>query len=78
MSGRDPYYDLVAAIDIAAPGIVLQRESLDAVADAYVAGGSVPLTNAQIVAIAGPLPPVPTSIPRIDKYSDEVREGFCP
>jgi hypothetical protein len=79
MNGPDPSYDLIAAIDRAAPGVVLQREIIDGCAAAYAAGGYVPLTDAQIVAVIGPLPVAPTSIPYRDKYSDDgsIPEECC-
>ena len=66
MSGPDPNYDLVAAIDTLAPGIVLQRDILDGCAAAYAAGGYRPLTAAQIVAVTGPLPAPLTRIKRME------------
>ena len=78
MIGPDPTYDLVGAIDMAAPGVVLQRAILDGCAAAYAAGGYKPLTIAQILAVTGPLPPVPVSIPRRDRYSDDGADfGGC-
>ncbi len=55
-------YDLIAAIDMLAPGVVLQRETLDGVATAYAVNGFQPLTQAQVIAVTGPLPVYPTSI----------------
>jgi hypothetical protein len=66
MTGPDPTYDLVAAIDTLAPGVVLQRADLDGVASAYAAGGFSPLTAAQVIAVTGPLPAVLTSIRRME------------
>jgi hypothetical protein len=64
MTRPDPSYDLIAAIDRYAPGLILQRAVLDGVAAAYVAGGYVPVTQAQVLAVTGPLPVAPTSLRR--------------
>lgn len=61
----DPSYDLIAAIDTLAPGIVLQRATLDGVAAAWAANGFQPLTQDQVVAVTGPLPIFPTTIRRM-------------
>lgn len=55
-------WDPIAAIDTLAPGVVLQRSILDAVVAAWIANNYQPLTQAQIIAITGPLPPFLTSI----------------
>ena len=59
-------YDLVAAFDSLAPGLVLQRADLDAVAAAYAANGFQPLTSAQMIAAVGPLPAPLTTIQQMD------------
>ena len=58
----DPNYDLLGAIDTLAPGIVCQRATLDGVAAAYAANGYRPLTQAQVIAVTGPLPAPLTSL----------------
>lgn len=62
-------YDLLAAFDTYAPGVILQRPILDALSTAWIAGGFKPLTAAQIAAIAGPLPPLVTSIRKLPEGS---------
>lgn len=78
MARPDPAYDLVAAIETAAPGVVLQRAIVDGCAAAYALGGYVPLTTAQIIAVTGPLPAPVTSIPRCDRYGDDAGFRCCP
>lgn len=51
MSGPDPNYDLVGALEAPALGYVIQREQLDAAAAQYAANGYTPLTSAQTAAI---------------------------
>lgn len=63
MSGSS-YYDLIAAIDLYAPGVILQREVQDGVAAAYEANLCTPVTEAQVLAVTGPLPVAPTELPR--------------
>ncbi len=63
-SAPDPQYDVLGAFDMWAQGVVLQRPILDALEAQYAANGFTPLTEAQVIAIAGPLPPYPTSLPR--------------
>lgn len=64
MSAPDPNYDVLSAFDTFAPGVVLQRATWDALNEQYAANGYTPLTQAQVVAIAGPLPTYPTTLPR--------------
>lgn len=59
-----PAADPVGLIDTLAPGVVLQRAILDAVAAASIAHGGT-LTQAQVIAITGPLPAPLTSIRRL-------------
>lgn len=63
MSAPVPY-DFIAAIEDAAPGIVVQREMIDAVAAAWLQNGRVALTAPEIVDLVGPLPDYPTGLPR--------------
>ena len=58
-------WDMLAAIDVAAPGIVVTRELLDAVAEAFAANDYQALTASEIVAIVGPLPSYPSGLVRI-------------
>lgn len=75
MTGPDPSYDLLAAFQQFAPGVVLQRSIEDGLATQYAANGYTPLTQAQVVAIAGPLPAYPTSLPRFADSNPEPRDG---
>lgn len=58
----DPNYDIVSALYAFAPGVEAQREIVDGLAAAYEAGGFVPLTEAQVLAVTGPLPAYPTGL----------------
>ena len=60
----DPTYDLISIFDTLAPGVVMQRQFLDGLAAAWALNGYKPLTQAQVVAVTGPLPTAPTSLPR--------------
>lgn len=50
-AAADPAYDLRAAIDVLMPGIVVQRNLLDAAAARYAAKGYVPLAAADVAGI---------------------------
>ena len=65
MTGPDPTYDLLACLQLA-PGVVLTQAVHDGLAAAYLAGGYVPLTQAQVLAVTGTPPAYPTSLPRCD------------
>jgi len=71
MSHPDPAYDLIAAIDLYAPGVILQQAVLDGVATAYAANGYRPVTQAQVLAVTGPLPAAPTELPRFADSNPE-------
>lgn len=71
MSAPDPSYDPIAAIDLYAPGVILQRAIQDAVAAQYVANGYTPVTQAQVLAIVGTLPVAPTALPRFADSNPE-------
>lgn len=49
-SAPDPKYDLAGALSNLLPGIVVQRQLLDAAAAAYAENGYQPLTEAEAVA----------------------------
>lgn len=50
-TAADPTYDLQSALAILAPGVVIQRQLLDAAAAHYAANGFTPITSGQVVAI---------------------------
>lgn len=75
MQAPDPSYDLLAAFQQYAPGVVLQRSIEDGLAVAYAAGGYAPLTQAQVLAVTGPLPIYPTSLPRFADSNPEPWQG---
>jgi hypothetical protein len=56
--------DYIALIEQYAPGVVVQREMIDALSLAYQLANFAPITSAQVLAIVGTLPVYPTSMPR--------------
>lgn len=60
-----PFYDLHQALYEFAPGIMLTADIEAALAAQYLANGYTPLTQAQVLAITGPLPAYPTGLVRI-------------
>jgi hypothetical protein len=63
-----PFYN---PVDYLPPGIVLQRDIQDGLNAAWVANGYQPLTPEQILAVTGPAPVFPTTLPRyIDSNPD--------
>lgn len=60
----DPKYDFRTALYAFAPGVLLTRDLEAALGAQYVANAYTPLTQAQVLAIAGPLPAFPTKLPR--------------
>lgn len=61
--GNSPY-DFRQALYAFAPGVVPTREVDAALAAQYAANGNTPLTQAQVLAITGPLPAFPAGLPR--------------
>ena len=69
LSAADLNYDFISAIELAAPGVVVQEADIDAVSLAWAINGFVALTSAQIIALVGPLPTSPDALPRFpDAY----------
>ena len=59
------------------PGIILLREQNDALWAAFAANGNVPLTSAQVLAITGPAPVYPTTLPLNDGFDGALAaDGF--
>jgi hypothetical protein len=58
-------YDPRAALYAFAPGLIMTRELESALVAQYATNGYTPLTQAQVLAITGPLPPVLTGIKRL-------------
>lgn len=56
-------YDPRAALYAFAPGILLTREIEQSLVERYEQKGNLPLNADDVLAITGPLPPIPTSIP---------------
>jgi hypothetical protein len=56
-AAADPEYDLIGVFDTLAPGIILQREILDAVYVAYAANGYKALSSPQVIAALQTEPP---------------------
>lgn len=61
-------FDPIAVIDILAPGVVLQREAIDAVWKAWAANGFQTLNQGQVIAAVGALPPSVTSMAYMEPY----------
>jgi hypothetical protein len=59
-AAANPNYDLPGAIETLAPGVVVQREMVDAVDIAYAANGYQALTSAQVIAALQTPPPSDT------------------
>lgn len=51
MATADPRYDLQGALTVLMPGVVIQRQLLDAAAAQYAANGFTPITAGQVTAI---------------------------
>lgn len=58
-------YDPRAALYVFAPGLIMTRELEQSLVAQYAANGYTPLTQGQVLAITGPLPPVVTGIQRL-------------
>lgn len=58
-----------------APGLVLTRELDVALAAAYAANGSAPLSSAQVLAITGTPPVFPASLKRFADSNPDPRDG---
>jgi hypothetical protein len=56
-------YDPRGALYAFAPGVLLTREIEAALVARYAANGNAPLTRDQVLAITGPLPVFPATIP---------------
>jgi hypothetical protein len=61
----DANYDPRSALLAYAPGVVLTREIELALLRQFAVNNSAPLTSAQVLAITGPLPVFPSTIPYI-------------
>jgi len=71
-AGPDPDYDYLALLP---DGVVLTREIEQGLAQAYYANGWEPLTQDQIIAVTGPSPPYPASLPRFPDSNPPPRLG---
>jgi hypothetical protein len=69
-------FDLRAQLYAYAPGVVATSDIDAAMGAQYVANGYQPLTQAQVVAIAGPLPPYPDPLPRFQDSNPDPRDGW--
>ncbi|HEY2068269.1 MAG TPA: hypothetical protein VGG48_01845 [Rhizomicrobium sp.] len=76
MSGPDPRYDYWSVLDTMAPGVVATRELVDAVAARYAANDYTALTQDQVLAITGPLPLPPASMPRFADSNEDPFDGW--
>lgn len=70
----DPNYDVLSLLPA---GVLLTRTIEEGLAAAYLAGGYVPLTQAQIIAVTGPALPLPADLPRFaDSNPDPMAAGL--
>lgn len=58
-------YDPRDALYAFAPGMIMTRELEASLVAQYAANGFTPLTSGQVLAITGPLPTFPSTIPRL-------------
>lgn len=77
MATPDPTYDYWDVLSLYAPGVVATRDVIDAIAARYAANGYTPLTQDQVIAITGPLPPVPTKLPRFYDNDPDPFDGWA-
>jgi hypothetical protein len=59
-------YDPRSALYAFAPGVLLTRELEAALVAQYASNNYTPLTQGQVLAITGPLPPFPSTLPWIN------------
>ncbi len=71
----DPEYDVLGALQQFGPGVVLTEAVYGGLVAAYAAGGFVPLDQAQVLAVTGPLPPYPTGLPRFAESNPQPTDG---
>lgn len=76
MASPDLNYDFLAELQRYAPGVVVQREILDGMAAQYAANGYTPLTQAQVLAITGPLPKLPSGLVRLADSNPSPRDKW--
>lgn len=77
MSGAADQYDLHTALYTFAPGVEMTRDIESALALRYQQNGYTPLTQAQVLAITGPLPPFPAGLPRFSDSNPDPRDGWA-
>lgn len=71
----DPKYDPRSALYAFGPGVVPTRDTDDALEAQYTANNFTPLTQAQVLAITGPLPAYPAGLPRFSD-SNPATDGW--
>lgn len=69
-------YDVHAQLLQFAPGVVMTREVETAMLAQYAANGYVPLSQAQVLAITGPLPAFPTGLKRFANSNPCPRDNW--
>ena len=69
-------YDLRANFYLYAPGSVATSDSDAAMAAQYAANGYQPVTQAQVLAIAGGPAPAPNPLPRFADSNPDPRDGW--
>lgn len=65
MAQPDRNYDPRDALYAFAPGLIMTRDLEQSLVAQYAANNYTPLTQGQVLAITGPLPAFPSTIPRL-------------
>lgn len=73
----DGKYDPRSAFYLYAPGLLLTRDLEQAIVAQYAANNFTPLTQAQVLAITGPLPAYPTGLPRFADSNPDPVDGWA-
>lgn len=60
-----------------APGVLLTRELDDALGAQFMLNGGAALSQSQVLAIVGPLPAFPTSVPRLADSNPDPHTGWA-
>lgn len=75
MAAAPGNYDFRATFYTYAPGVLLTRDIDAALGAQYAANGYTPLTQSQILAIAGTLPTFPATMKRFVDSNPDPRDG---
>lgn len=75
IDSRNPGY--LEAFYRYAPGVLLTRALDKALSAQFAANGQTPLTQSQVLAIAGPLPAYPASLKRFADSNPDPHDGWA-